>query len=354
MPLGKLLGIPENTRTYEDAPELALRKCLTGVEFECENVKTNLPLEVPEAGFWKTDKDNSLRGNGMEFVLREPLFGQDLLASIKWFCEWAVRMRFESNYRTGLHVHIDVRNLEAPQFITMLIYYALFEKVIFKWVGNEREESIFCMPFYKADGCLEVITQALKATSKMKEYAARVDRYGAFNLNALSKYGSVEWRHLQTTFDYERLLKWVNIAQSFKKYSKAHPLNPKELLAELSKLGAERILIGIVGPHIAKDLWYDAAEKDVLSVGLPVAQDISTLLETDLNIKWDTVRTALKAGTNPSFVRWAEGVKKSKLVDELPENLFEDPALLKDPQLLARATSDLEKQIRLALDKADY
>src|SRR6187399_1915200 len=105
--LGKLLGIPENRRSYEESELLALKKCYTGLEFEAEGVKNRLPTDADEAGFWLEKEDGSLRGASMEYVLREPLFGQDLVSSVRWLCEWATKERLEANYRTGLHVHID-------------------------------------------------------------------------------------------------------------------------------------------------------------------------------------------------------------------------------------------------------
>lgn len=352
--VGKLLGIPESRRTYNDSASLALAKCLTGLEFECENVKVALPA-IDEAGYWKQEKDDSLRGSSMEFVLREPLFGEDLTDALKWFCQWASENNFESNYRTGMHVHIDVRNLEANQLVSLLVYYALFEPVLFKWVGDGREGSIFCMPFYKAEGAIEDVIKAFKTPTKMKDYAAKIDRYAGLNLNALSKYGSVEWRHLQTTFDYDRVLKWVNIAQSFKRYAKNRPLNPQELLAELSKLGAHEMFFNIVGEKGA-DLWTVESEKLVWSKGLAVAQEMAVLLEDSRSARWDTTRALLKPGSHGGLTKWATRVKekKAKDVDEIPDNIFSHPDLATDTAVQAQALAALKQLIRIELDSAVF
>lgn len=347
MPLGKMLGIPESARNYEASTKLVLSRCLTGLEFECENVAKELPVEGT-AGLWRMEKDGSLRGAGMEFVLREPLFGEDLISSVDWFCDWAKENRFEVNFRTGLHVHVDMRNVNSEQLLTMLVFYALYEPLIYKWVGDDREGSIFCLPFYKAEGAVHTIAQALKSTSRMKDYLARVDRYAGLNLNALSKYGSVEWRHLMCTFDKERIVKWINVAQSFKKYAKKNPLEPKELLAIISHNGVEALFSDILGP-LYKEFWFAGAEKVVWSTGFPIAQDISMLMAEDLNIKWDTVRQALRAGTNPGFLKWADKAKDKKQ-DEVPDNLFENPDLLADPEMQRLAIERLKQMIRASLD----
>lgn len=350
--VGKLLGFPAPSRTYEGSPKLVLSKCLVGVEFECENVRFPLPPEE-WAALWKAVKDNSLRGAGMEFVLREPLFGSDLINAVHHFCEWAKKHNFESNYRTGLHLHIDVRNLEAGQLLSMIIYYALYEKVIFNFVAPDREGSIFCLPFYKAEGHLDTISQMFRTSEMMKEYSAMVERYGALNLNSLSKYGSVEWRHFQCTFDENKVISWINLAQSFKKFGKLNPARPNEIVGNLSKHGPYELLEQIVGQDMAKAMWYPEAEKDVFYVGLPIAQDFAVQIEhPESQATWDDVRKALKLGTNRGFIKWA--AKKPSPEFLRPDNPFLDPRILNDRNLQNEALRNLREQLYQALREVRF
>lgn len=332
--VGKTLGFPASSRTYEDSKKLALGRCLTGVEFECENVKAqSLPVE-DWADNWEMTRDDSLRGAGMEFVLKTPLFGQDLIDAISGFCGWAAKSKFETNYRTGLHIHIDVRNLEMDQLIAMVCYYALFEKVLFHRIGKDREGSIFCMPFYKAEGTIPLIAAAFSGKD-MKMQAARVDRYGALNLNALSKYGSVEWRHFQTTFDDSQVIEWINLAQSFKKFAKSNPMKPGDLLGEVSK-SPKGLFDRILGPELADKYWYPEAEKDIFGAGLNIAQDLAVMLSGgNTGMSWESVKT-LRPGTNLAFAKWAKKFEAVKL-EERPENIFEDPNFAADPELQHQA-----------------
>lgn len=364
MTIGKALGFPPSVRTYNETTVLPLAKCLTGVEFECENVKlvpspgtheVTLPDEV--ATYWKAVGDDSLRDYGMEFVLREPLFGEDLLNSVAGFCKWAKDKKFEANYRTGLHIHIDARNMEHDEIISMIIYYALFEPIIFRWVGDDREGSIFCMPFYKAEGCVQDIAQAFDAPAQMKHVFSRVDRYGALNLNALSVHGSVEWRHMKTTFDMARITKWICICQAFKRYARKFPLKPMELLATMSKGGPYFLLKGILGPELANELWYDGAEHQVWSYGLPIAQDIAGYLDTDMGAKWNNIRALMSNGPNPAVARWAEKQKlrTKKDFDEVSDSPFTDPGLLTgDPVALKAAEALVLKMVREVLDTTTF
>jgi hypothetical protein len=349
--LGKLLGFPENRRTYEESPRLALNKCNTGVEFEFENVKLGLPIEEPAAGFWVAKPDGSLRGNGMEFVLREPLFGEDLYTAVKWLCEWAAKNNFECNYRTGLHVHIDVRNMDEDELISMLVYYALYEKVIFDWVGDDREGSNFCMPFYIAELVLEDIVRALRANDQMREMAKKIDRYAGLNVNPLSKFGSVEWRHLQTTTDFERVLTWINICQSFKKYARKNALKPTELLAELSSKSPEGLFLAILGPTLKEKLWKPGSAATVWERGIPVAQEIATLLDNRVGANWNAIRTTIGAGTNSRWLKWVEKMKKDPNINKVPDNPFHDPNAFLDKTVQKEAIQQLADAIRAKLEE---
>lgn len=350
--LGKLLGMPENRRTYDaDTPLLALRKCNTGLEFEAENVRNPLPIDVDEAGFWEQKADGSLRGAGMEYVLREPLFGNDLIKATRWLCDWASTERLEANYRTGLHVHIDCRNMDTAQLVTMVVLYALYEPIIYDWVGDDREGSIFCMPFYKAEGVLKEIVDAVNSKDNIRLQAERIDRYAGLNLNALSRFGTVEWRHMKTTFNFERVRKWINICQSFKKYARANPLKPVDLVDELSKSGTDKMFAGIVGSELAAEMWRWDSNHKVWRTGMAVAQEIITLLDGNAgHLTWDSVRKALGKGYSSRWKKWEEKEKQKNSYVKGPENPFAEPELFLDAGFQQEVLAQLSAELREALN----
>ena len=351
--LGKLLGMPEDRRTYDtDTPLLVLRKCRTGLEFEAENVRSPLPLEVEEAGFWEQKADGSLRGQGMEYVLREPLFGNDLVKAVRWYCDWASEQRLESNYRTGFHVHVDCRNLDAAQLITMVVLYAVYEPVIYDWVGDDREGSIFCMPFYKAEGVLQEIVSAITAGERIRSHAEAIDRYAGFNLNALSRFGTVEWRHMQTTFNFDRVMKWINLCQSFKKYAKNNPLKSQDLLALLSNEGTDRLFKEVVGKQMADEMWRWDSNHKIWRLGVATAQEIATLLDGDKGLTWNSVRQTIGQGCSTRWKKWEEKEKAKGTFNKFPENPFASPELLLDRAFQQEAIDMFSAALRDAMN--DY
>jgi hypothetical protein len=156
---------------------------------------------------------------------------------------------------------------------------------------------------------------------------------------------------MQTTFNAERVIKWVNICQCLKKYGLHNPLKPMELLMEMSKLGPANIFGAIFGPSLSNELWGPDSNRLVMEIGLPVAQEIATLLDGTAPIAWDSVRTALGSGVNPRWIKWVENQRKNKENEKMPENPFADPELLKDPEYQRQAIEQLTQAIRDELDK---
>jgi len=262
--LGRLLGISADARTFKSDPRLVMPDCRLGVECEFEGVRKALPPE-PESRYWTPHTENSLRNNGQEWVFSEPLFGADAHRAVEWILKNAKLQGYQTSIRTGLHVHVDARDLTSEQFRNLCILYAYTEPVLFSWVGDNREESVYCVPWYYADralmragGLLIAMdndskkddialgnirpynrqTRAIRDVapeeahpSDTSRHSAEYERYSAFNLNALHKFGSVEFRHMQMTLDLQRTMDWINMLLSLKKAA----MEPGDMSARILK-----------------------------------------------------------------------------------------------------------------------
>lgn len=219
MRVGKALGIKESILVYTPDDKWIIPGQKVGVEIELENVR---PSTIADdiSRYWETHNDDSLRNFGVEFTTRGGLFGKDLTAAIQTFCSNA-RRQWECSHRAGLHIHIDVTDMETfPELANFCILYALFEKLIFAWVGDERENNVNCLPWYKAQGDLASIATLISPTSKPEEFrrtVGEIHRYSALNMAALGKYGTVECRHMKTTKSEERIVTWINMWLAIKK-----------------------------------------------------------------------------------------------------------------------------------------
>lgn len=282
MKVGKALGIPVDPFVYQASDEWVLPSQRIGVEIELENVRVGtIPNMFP--AMWEVGQDHSLRNNGAEFsTTGHGLFGVDLANALRVF-EVSHPPTWRISERTGLHVHIDVSDLETyPQLGTMCLNYALLEKLIFQWIGHGRDHNINCLPWYKAQGDLktvsDIITKRSPTVSEFVRSVRSVQRYSALNLLSLSKFGTVEFRHMQATFDFAKIRIWINIIMQLKKSAMEWSGSHEAILeaVESDPMGYARHVLG----HLLPTLSTTNMISSILDC-LPVAYDLVSLYGQD-------------------------------------------------------------------------
>lgn len=217
----------QKTLELKPAPELPLPKCSTGLEWEFEmGPILRQALGARDNKYLAVHEDGSLRDNGVEVVtVGDGLWGVDLLAAIDYLNKKIaevsiVRAPPVCNYRTAFHVHIDVRDMEAAQIHNMLLLYALVEIPIFNFVGNDRYNSNFCVPWGRAESQFNVLKSLRDDMSTGEADKLRtLQRYSALNCQAIAKYGTVEFRHMQNDISElkTKQIEFIKIAQKLKK-----------------------------------------------------------------------------------------------------------------------------------------
>lgn len=241
-----------------------------GLEAELENPRgIRLPAMSEE---FKTifikEGDGSLRDNGYELKFRAPLFGKDLSTGIDILIKYISGNHAVCNYRTGLHIHLDCRDLDFEELQRLITIYLIYEKSLFSFVGDDRIESNFCAPWGRINDHIDVIKDIFKTQTspdKTRDITRHVERYSALNLNALHKFGSIEFRHMQMSKDAEKIKQWINIIMSiYKAASKDKSTLPKvslnELIQIIPKLGVYNISQNIFPQYLLNhirdvDIW---------------------------------------------------------------------------------------------------
>lgn len=291
-------------------------KALVGLEVEIENVlhiDPNLTL-----GFWRVEEDGSLRNNGREFkTLALPLtFVEHALTQLSK----GVNANVDFSIRTSVHVHQDVRGLTMNQLICLMLAYTSIENLLFKYAGNNRRNSIYCVPLVDTDlftwfSSKEDIVKTLTRISGVWT------KYTAFNLLPIQTFGTVEYRHMPGTLDVKRLLVWVDLLSRLKLFAMKTPY--EELLSIIRMLNTnsqyEVFLDRVVGDLMAyldiSDLK-GAMEKSIYMVkNACIANEfhqkvLSTPIQdgSQLSLRWqgrNELLELLKDKTMTSaFVRW--------------------------------------------------
>lgn len=246
-----------------------------GLEIETEGLD---PYTIPKFSFWKTDKDNSLRGPfPIEYVLKAPLkFEQidDALQEFEIKLAGAKAQFDTESFTTSTHVHINMLNENLLTMANFLAVYILTENLLKKYAGPTRESNLFCLPICDAERnfnhILELIRNVQKRSFSNIAYTPDTCKYAALNLSSINKFGSFEVRLLRGTTNRKLIKEWVSILNCILVYARQKGVTPKTIIEEWRKRGAE-LLTDIFGEHrtalkfkdedalIDKNLWYVSA-----------------------------------------------------------------------------------------------
>lgn len=230
--VGQLFG-------YSIPSALSKREFICGTEYEIEDVK-GYKLDHLEC---HVESDHSLRNNGIEVKTGAITFDK----AVDLFDKIHASLNLGKNPytdRTSIHVHVNMLPLEVSEVRQLVLAYALFEPLFFKFVGPVRQGSIYCVP--------------LSYTHLPSQYKNPIDvmwqrwqKYTAFNICPLSPgkdgvhgLGTIEFRHLYGTGDKDVYVTWLSALRDLYTFIANTPdwniihdiergLTPQDLLAKI-------------------------------------------------------------------------------------------------------------------------
>lgn len=267
--IGRILGKEKPKFRNRPSNEWVLDDTTIGVEIEVEGVPFRalgglVPEELKHYWAWH-DEDNSLHNNGCEFTFRNPLFGEDAQIALTVMLKIARENRFQTSLRTGIHVHMDARDMSRHQLLGLCAYYTMFEPAIYAWVGDERHANNFCLPWYKFEGALSQASEILKSCKQHSVGVAGSDlvimsceqfhRYAGLNLKSLGTFGSIEFRQLKTTLEYDRVRDWINLLMGLKQAALRAPDSSIAIIRDIQRTGFEQSAANIFGRRTQQEMW---------------------------------------------------------------------------------------------------
>lgn len=265
--IGDIVGIKKDVRSYISC-SLFPNNTLVGVEIEIEGCQ-GLQNEYT---YWEVKGDGSLRGNSAEFVMKWPLFGQDIIDALKEFNNIKERSEIISKWipseRTSVHVHVDVTDMDLVQFQRFILFYLTFEKMLFKVSGN-RNNNIHCLPWNKISQISKGVNQFCKTKNLSK---IKTGKYIALNTEPIWRQGSIEFRFHEGCFDSEVIITWIRILLFLKYYSGKTEIDFKAYPQEVSEMGLIDFLHDIFPEEIYRKIFYTGIEMDILE-GVRFAQE---------------------------------------------------------------------------------
>ena len=285
-----------------------------GIECEMEFRGQDRDYPPPCTG-WRYTRDGSLRGRAYEAVLVNPKPRnqvRSVLTTLKNAIEEAGETHKPSN-RTSTHVHLNVCNQTVTCVYNIICLYIIFEESLFDYCGKDRKGNLFCLGLNDSNGYTDLIVNCLAnytrnsselssyydgVSSPLTEPAQSALRYSAFNLNALAKFGSIEFRQMRcplndnNELDIDTIETWVRLLLAIKDAAIKYK-NPIEIIADFSNKGpidfANHVFKGLtttILPDIvfAEQLLYDA---------MYTAQDIAYACD------WPTAKEEASRSTVP-------------------------------------------------------
>lgn len=323
MSLARILGKSKGRQSYISDSRWVLPASFIGLEHEYEGVENRTLPKHTLADFWTYHEEGSLKDNGAEYAFATPLFGVDAYSALEWLVSHAKSSEWKCTKRTGIHVHIDVRDLSVSQLAGMCILYAAVEPILYHWIGEGRASSHFCIPLYRADEALLTACNIIRSAFRDEkedghtalEAAEGFQRYAGFNLQALHKFGSIEFRQLQTTHDVGRIVDWINMVMSLKAAAFKLPQSDGAVVRMIQRMGARELLSYIFPGELAAKLYTSASDVELQSIGLSSARDIA--VHGCCEDSW--VASDFPRGEHKGFLKWMKTVKEPSKVKKDPE-----------------------------------
>jgi len=274
-------------------PNHKLKAGALGVEVEVEG--ENLPNFDNDD--WRTEIDHSLRGESNEYVMREPRSLDETVTCLNNLKEALSNSAYYETPRAGVHVHVNVQELNVVHMYNLILSTYLLETILTRYCGAYREGNLFCLRVCDADYQAKVLEESIVKGS-LRPLASSMIRYSALNLNSLSKYGSLEYRAMRSTADFEVLKVWCNVLYNMREQAQTFesPLDVVSMALEAPESFVYKMLGDCAG-----ELLNDVNIVAELEVGLEYALPIAHAVD------WNSFNEQVIGGLSfPSNIEWPD------------------------------------------------
>lgn len=254
--IGEVLNSRVDRRLYQEDAELINNSVFVGVEIELENIRyfSHSPKYPNIFAFWSATEDGSIR-NGTEFIFADPLKGKNITAALSVMDDFLAGYKddyggVDATERCSIHVHLDIRELDAAQLNNLILVYMLLERIVFWHIAPNRIKNNYCRPL--TDSSFKDILKQLLALRSIgfsrdcdtiSIIRDKCDKYSALNVLPAHSYGSVEFRHHPGTTDMKKVLRWINIIFALHNVSKKMTIS--EVMNKVEQSSVKDVLFTI-------------------------------------------------------------------------------------------------------------
>jgi hypothetical protein len=218
-----------------------------GIEIEVEGHGLN----IRGTEHWRVEYDGSLRGEGVEYVLSEPVKRGLVPRVLKEWSKHLKNAEILDTGRAGIHVHINVQELTKKQVVQFITLYLVMEPFLMRWCGDSRSGNLFCLSASDAPDLLRLIRSTIQRDSWHRR--GNEVRYAAVNIASIPQYGSLEFRAMRSTPDIRAIRQWVEILLHIKDISQEFA-SPQQIIEQSSEVGMEEFFDRVLGDFMEFDL----------------------------------------------------------------------------------------------------
>jgi hypothetical protein len=224
--------------------------------------------------YWKNEQDGSLRGEeSREYVLEKPMTLKEARMALSYLDAQykAHDTVVDDSVRAGVHVHVNVQDLNIIQLYNFMTTYLVLEEVLVKWCGPHREGNLFCLRAGDADYLLTQLQEVAESKDFRVLHSDQL-RYASMNVKALGTYGSLEFRAMRGTRDLDLIYKWAEVLVGLREFSKGFE-SPEKVIEGFSEGQAKGFLEAALGEHAEEFACKGYAQ--LLCDGMRRAQDVA-------------------------------------------------------------------------------
>ena len=242
-----------------------------GVEVEVESKGNELFRPVDH--YWRIEGDGSLRGNAAEYVLMQPCKINEVKDRLDYLSNSIKESgaKIDYSFRAGVHIHVNVQELNIKQMITFASVYFILEECLVDWCGEDRVGNHFCLRACDAEYVIDFVSNVVNS-GFYDDFMRDEVRYASLNFTAIPKYGSLEFRALATEEDFSRIEKWAKILHHIKMKSLEYEI-PQDILYDFSVQGPEGWARSLLGDYFQEIENVGGVEQKLIN-GMRLAQDL--------------------------------------------------------------------------------
>ena len=328
---------------YKDRNSLPCQDTLIGIEVEVEQVLRSSNIgKLTHSTLWRNISDGSLRNNGREFV-SAPIKGKAIPYAIDLLFNTLGREKncigHEFSHRTSIHIHVNYRNQTIESLANLMLIYFAVEPFLYKFVGGDRAENIYCVPITQSNLTYSVhkFYQRFEANNmNCLNIANEWMKYTGFNLQTLATYGTVEFRHLIGTDDVDKIKTWINLLLAIKVYASTVKYEDlKKTLLELNTTSEYRGFVQDVFGSLVGELSLDDMQSEMESTTIFIKDVFSMSLVRVENLVYDEQhKDKIKDFTDTQFFELSKSYwrKFTDVGDKPLKKSLEDPIEFQVPQ----------------------